>query len=131
MAKHNTLISQQNDLDQFAPPDHVGTTNVRLSDKDFCDAFEMVLGTVAPGGEAEPHHHETEHQIIYILRGQANVGLGDDPKKLCGPGTVIRIPPNLKHAVVATGDEDFQCVIIYSPPLPKREDVPVLAKRLL
>ena len=131
MAKHAALISHQNDLDQYAPPDHHGTVNVRLSDKSFCDAFEMVLGTVTPGGEAEPHSHDFEHQIIYILKGQADVGLGDDPMVTCGPGDVIRIPPRLQHAVVAKGEENFQCVIIYSPPLPKRNDVPVPRKRPL
>lgn len=131
MAKHTALIVRKNDLEQYAPPDHKGTVNVRLSDKSFCDAFEMVLGTVRPGGEAEPHHHEDEHQIIYILQGQADVGLGEDPMTRCGPGDVIRIPPKLKHAVVATGDEDFQCVIIYSPPLAKRSDVPVADKHIL
>jgi quercetin dioxygenase-like cupin family protein len=131
MAKHAALIAHKNDLDQFAPPDHKGTVNIRLSDKSFCDAFETVLGTVTPGGEAEPHRHENEHQIIYILQGSADVGLGDDPMTTCGPGDVIRIPPKLEHAVVAKGDEDFQCVIIYSPPLPKRNDEPVAEKRVL
>jgi quercetin dioxygenase-like cupin family protein len=122
MAKHAGLIANKNDLDQFAPPDHHGTVNVRLSDERFCDAFEMVLGTVVPGGEAEPHHHDREHQIIYILHGQADVRLGDDPARVCGPGDVIRIPPGLEHAVVAKGAEEFQCVIVYSPPLLPRDD---------
>ena len=131
MAEHTALITHQSDLDQYAPPDHNGTVNVRLSDKKFYDAFEMVLGTVKPGGEAEPHHHENEHQIIYILKGQADVQLGDDPVTACGAGDVIRIPPKLRHAVVARGDDDFQCVIIYSPPLQKRNDVPVAEKQAL
>ena len=131
MAKHAKLIVQQNDLDQFAPPGHGGTVNVRLADKEFCDGFEMLLGTVKPGGEAEPHSHDVEHQIIYILKGQAEVTLGDDPTVLCGPGTVIRIPPKLEHGIVAVGEEDYQCVIIYSLPLPTRNEEIVSEKRLL
>ncbi len=128
MAQHSSLISNQNDLDQFAPPDHDGAVNVRLSDKTFCERFEMLLGTVKPGGEAEPHSHDIEHQIIYVLKGKAEVVLGDDPTVTCGPGDIIRIPPKLEHAIVAKGGEDYQCVIIYSPPLPKRNDVPVAEK---
>ena len=131
MAKHSELIVEQNDLDQYAPPGHGGTVNVRLAGKEFCDAFEMLLGTVKPGGEAEPHSHDIEHQIIYILKGQAKVTLGDDPAVIRGPGTVIRIPPKLEHGIVAIGEEDYQCVIIYSPPLPKRNDVVVAEKRTL
>ncbi len=128
MAEHTALIAHQNDLDQFSPPDHNGTVNVRLVDKTFCDSFEMILGTVKPGGEAEPHSHETEHQIIYVLKGQADVRLGNDPAVTCGPGDVIRIPPKLEHAIVAKGDEEYQCVVIYSPPLQTRNDVPVAEK---
>lgn len=128
MAKHAALIAHQNDLDQYAPPDHEGTVNVRLADQTFCDGFEMILGTVKPGGEAEPHSHDVEHQIIYILKGQAKVTLGDDPAVICGPGDVIRIPPKLEHAVAVIGDEEYQCVIIYSPPLPKRPEVTVADK---
>jgi len=131
MTRYSDLIDHKNDLTQYAPPGHQGTVNVRLSDKNFCDAFEMVLGTVAPGGEAEPHHHDREHQIIYVLRGEADVTLGDDPAVRCGPGAVIRIPPKLEHAVVARGDEDFQCVIVYAPPLPKRDDTPVTTAKTL
>ena len=128
MSKHAGLIVRQNDLDQYAPPNHEGTVNVRLADKEFCDRFEMILGTVKPGGEAAPHSHDVEHQIIYILKGQAEVTLGDDPAVICGPGDVIRIPPKLEHAIIATGDEDYQCVMIYSPPLPKRREVTVSEK---
>lgn len=102
--------------------------NVRLADGTFCNRFEMILGNVKPGGEATPHSHDVEHQIIYVLKGQAEVRLGNDPVVTCGPGDVIRIPPKLEHAVVVTGEEEYQCVMIYSPPLPKREEVPVAVK---
>ncbi len=125
MARPSGRIRHENELAKYAPPGHQGTINVRLVEKDFCGAFEMALGVVQPGGEAEPHDHENEHQIIYILEGACDVGLGDDPMVECGPGAVIEIPAKLRHAVVAKGDTPLKALIVYSPPLPVRDDVPI------
>jgi mannose-6-phosphate isomerase-like protein (cupin superfamily) len=122
---HNGLIRNQNEIGAYVPPGHEGTVNIRLVDKTFCGAFEMNLGIVQPGGEASPHLHEDEHQVIYILDGSAEVVLGDDPAVVCGPGSVIEIPPKLLHAVYVTGERPLKAVILYSPPLPPREEIPV------
>ena len=84
----------------------------------------MNLGTVQPGGEAEPHLHETEHQVMYVLEGECEVTLGDDGPVTCGPGTVVRIPPKLLHRVVAIGDAPMRAVVLYSPPLGPRKRTP-------
>src|SRR3546814_14828281 len=97
MDKHSIsgLIQTADELARYIPPGHADTVNVRLAEKDFCDAFELVHGTVQPGGAALPHHHDKEHKVIYVLDGLADVRLGDAPPAECGPGTVSRIPP--KH----------------------------------
>ena len=119
------LIQNENEIPAYIPPGHEGTVNVRLIGKEFCGAFEMNLGTVQPGGEASPHHHDDEHQVIYFLEGLADVVLGDDPAVECGPGTVVRIPPKLKHAVYAKGEVPLKVLVLYSPPLPPRDEVAV------
>lgn len=115
-------IARQDELRRYSPPGHAGTVNVRLVEKDFCGAFEMIHGTIAPGGEAERHAHETEHQVIYLLEGEAEVELGDDPPAHCGPGAVIRIPPRLAHRVVNVGASPLKLIVLYAPPLPPRND---------
>lgn len=122
---HGDLIRHLDDMARYAPPDHKGTVNVRLVDRTFCGAFEMNHGTVQPGGEAEPHLHETEHQVFYVLEGACDVTLGDAAPVRCGPGTVVRIPPGLLHRVVAVGDTPMKGIIIYSPPLGPRDEKPV------
>ena len=124
-ARHASLISHEDALPRYAPPDHVGTVNSRLVGKDFCGRFEMNLGVVQPGGEAEPHLHETEHQVVYVLDGLCEVTLGDDAPVDCGPGTVVQIPPGLLHRVLAKGDRPFRCLVLYSPPLGPRDERPV------
>lgn len=124
-ARHGACIEHQDDMARYAPPDHQGTVNVRLVDGAFCGAFELNHGTVMPGGEAEPHLHETEHQVFYVLEGECEVTLGEDLPVRCGPGTVVRIPPELMHRVVVVGEIPMKAIIIYSPPLGPRDERPV------
>lgn len=104
-------------LPAYTPPGHSGTTNVRLVDGRFNGRFELVLGRLEPGGLADRHSHAREAQVIYLRAGQARVTLGSDPPQLCGPETVIRIPPGVDHEVVSLGPETLELVIVYSPPL--------------
>jgi quercetin dioxygenase-like cupin family protein len=114
------LIQHVDDLDRYVPPNHSGTENRRLADRTFCAGFELVLGEVAPGGEAARHHHDAEHQVMVVLDGTCTVTLGDAPPRRCGPGTVVRIPPRLDHHVLNDGDALLRVMLVYSPPLPPR-----------
>ncbi len=120
-----SLICHKDDLEAYSPPGHGGTVNVRLFDKSFCPNFEMVLGVIEPGGVADKHHHETEHQAMYVLAGKAEVTLGEEAPVDCGPGAVIRLPPLVDHHVLSAGVEPLQLMIVYSPPLPVRDDKPL------
>ena len=113
----NKLIQHVSDLPAYSPPAHLGTVNRRLVGHEFGAGFEMILGRVAPGGEASRHYHVEEAQIVYILRGEADVALGDDAPRRVGPGTVIRIPKGLLHEIVTAGDEALECLVLYAPPL--------------
>ena len=62
-------IEHRQSLPRYGPPGHAGTVNVRLVDAGFGAGFELVHGTVAPGGRAERHRHAREHQVIYVLEG--------------------------------------------------------------
>ncbi|HZT87526.1 MAG TPA: cupin domain-containing protein [Stellaceae bacterium] len=111
------LIEHLSDLPAYSPPAHSGTVNRRLVGREFGAGFEMILGRVAPGGEASRHYHVEEAQIVYVLKGEAEVALGDAAPRRCGPGTIIRIPPGLTHEVVTVGDEALEVIVLYAPPL--------------
>lgn len=116
-------IFHQDTLRKYAPPGHSGTVNVRLVEKDFDGRFEVVHGTIHPGEGAHRHSHEIESQVCYVLEGQMDVELGDEPAVTCGPGSVVTIPPRVEHVITAKGDQPLRLLVIYSPPLPPREDV--------
>lgn len=119
------LLCHIDDLKHYSPPGHGGTVNVRLTDKAFCENFEMILGVIEPGGEADRHHHETEHQAMYVLGGSAQVTLNEEDPVVCGVGSVIRLPPKVDHHVLSLGPDPLQLMIVYSPPLPVRDDTPL------
>lgn len=111
------LIQHVSELPRYSPPAHAGTVNRRLVGGDFGAGFEMIHGRIEPGGEASRHYHVDEAQIVYILSGQADVALGDDAPRRCGPGTVIRIPKGLVHEVVTAGEAPLEVLVLYGPPL--------------
>jgi quercetin dioxygenase-like cupin family protein len=113
----DALIEHVSELPAYSPPAHSGTVNRRLVGREFGAGFEMILGHVASGGEASPHYHVDEAQIVYILKGEADVALGDEPARRSGAGTIIRIPKGLAHEVVTVGDEALECLVLYAPPL--------------
>ena len=119
------LITHKDALPTYSPPGHGGTVNVRLFDKQFCPNFEMILGVIEPGGEADKHHHDVEHQAMYVLEGVAAVTLGEEGPVSCGPGSIIKLPPKVDHHVLSVGPDPLKLMIVYSPPLPKRDDKPL------
>jgi mannose-6-phosphate isomerase-like protein (cupin superfamily) len=105
-------IQHVSDLPAYSPPAHAGTVNRRLG-----AGFEMILGRIAPGGEASRHYHVDEAQIIFVLKSEADVVLGDEAPCRVGPGTVIRIPKGVTHEVVTAGNETLEVLVLYAPPL--------------
>lgn len=111
------LIQHISELPTYSPPAHLGTVNRRLVGHEFGAGFGMILGQVAPGGEASRHYHVEEAQVVYILKGEADIALGDEKPRRVGPGTVIRIPKGLTHEIVTVGDATLECLVLYAPPL--------------
>ena len=117
MPLNDKLIRHVSDLPTYSPPAHSGTVNRRLIGREFGAGFVMILGQVAPRGEASRHYHVEEAQVVYILKGEADVALGDDAPRRVGAGTVIRIPKGLAHEIVTVGETTLECLVLYAPPL--------------
>lgn len=120
-------ILHDSKMRHYAPPGHTGTVNVRLVEKDFCGAFEMIHGTIDPGSGAHSHAHDIESQVCYVLEGEMEITLDDDAPVKCAPGTIVTIPPKVEHLIVSTGDKPLKLIVIYSPPLRPRDDVEITA----
>jgi len=73
----------------------------------------MVMNWLTPGMEVNPHSHPFE-QIAYIVQGRMKFVVGDDVFEV-GPGSVIRIPPNVEHCGEPIGDEVVLNLDVFSP----------------
>lgn len=67
------------------------------------DDVLLVMNWLTPGSEVNPHSHPFE-QIAYVVQGRMKFVVGDDVFEV-GPGSVIRIPPNVLHWGEPIGDE--------------------------
>lgn len=105
------------DLPTYSPPGHSGTTNRRLVLAEEAKYFEMVHGSIEPGGVADEHYHPDSYQTIYILSGKAEVRLNRLDSKICTTGDIINLPPNAYHYVKSTGEVPLEMIIVYSPPI--------------
>ena len=73
----------------------------------------MVMNWLTPGMEVRPHSHPFE-QLAYIVQGQMRFVVGDDVFE-AGPGSVIRIPPDVEHYGEPLGDEPVLNLDVFSP----------------
>jgi len=74
----------------------------------------MAMNEIQPGVKPNPPHSHSHEQILYILKGQAEVEVGDK-KWIFGPGDVIVIPPNVPHGLKNLGDEAVLNLDVFSP----------------
>ena len=67
-----------------------------------------------PGQSTTPHFHPQTEEIYYILRGAAEMRIGDEVCAI-GPGDAIAIPPGATHQISNTGDETLVLLCCCAP----------------
>jgi quercetin dioxygenase-like cupin family protein len=87
-----------------------------LSKKDDQADITCFLVKVPKGKSIEEHVHETQEDIIYVMKGKGRMwvdGVGDFALE---PGTFIRVPKNTRHRMYDV-TEDLLNFDVFSPPL--------------
>ena len=77
------------------------------------DNVLMVMNWLQPGMETRPHSHPFE-QLTYVVSGRMKFVVGDEVFE-AGPGSVIRIPPDVEHYGEPIGDEPVMNLDVFSP----------------
>ncbi len=111
------LIEALDDIPTYEPPGHSGTNNRRLVSSEDARAFEMVHGRLEPGGHAARHAHDGNYQAMYVLSGRAEVILAEEEPVVCGPASIVRIPPGTLHEVTSLGPDPLELILVYAPPI--------------
>jgi mannose-6-phosphate isomerase-like protein (cupin superfamily) len=63
---------------------------------------------------ASPHHHTGSAELFYVIRGWAQVLVGDDVV-VAGEGDIALVPPGLQHAFAAAPGADTDLLIVIVP----------------
>ncbi len=77
------------------------------------DDVLLVMNWLEPGMDVNPHSHPFE-QVVYIVQGNVIFTIGDE-KMEAGPGSVIRIPPDVVHYAEPVGDEPALNLDVFAP----------------
>lgn len=75
------------------------------------DRIQVGLITQKRGTGARPHTHPNE-QWIYLLAGKARIMVDNQPEGMASAGTLVYLPANVVHSMVALPQEDvvfFTC----------------------
>jgi len=86
-------------------PEAPGTAiRVLINDvHDGAPVYNMRMIEIQPGGHSPDHRHPYEHEN-YVLEGQGEVFI-DGTVTPIAPGTVILVPPGVRHQYRNTGTE--------------------------
>jgi mannose-6-phosphate isomerase-like protein (cupin superfamily) len=79
------------------------------------EAEQFVSGysNLFPNGSIPLHSHENE-EVYIILSGKGKMTVGEKTEEV-EEITAVYIPPNTKHSLINTGDENLTILYIYAP----------------
>jgi len=87
-----------------------------VSDEFESENIELVVYQLEPGEGINLHYHNPPMEEYYfIMEGKLDVRLGDE-EVVAEPGTVVFIPPGVKHQPENNYDETATYMMIVSPP---------------
>lgn len=104
-----------------------GTVKI-LSEPQVTGAEKFSFGMVvlAPGKGHDRHNHPGSEEIIFVMSGEGEQMIDDQPVVKVGPGASIFIPADIFHSTVNTGWEPLRLLVVYAPAGPERilRDIP-------
>lgn len=80
----------------------------------FRDAFGCGMTIMPPGHVHEPHQHELNEELIYVVAGTGEAEIGDQTLHISA-GNIISLDRNELHRFVNTGKVELRLLWIYSP----------------
>lgn len=77
---------------------------------------EMTMGktVVAPHTNMDPHVHENEEEIVFVIKGSGEAIVGGIVEKM-EPDTAVVFPKGVEHTIHNTGDTELEFVFMFHP----------------
>jgi len=116
MSPKSPYVIRASELEPYSPANHSGTKNYRLIGPDANGAkhMEIVLGDIERNEGSPPHAHPDLEQAVYVLEGEATVGI-DGVDHRVGAGDMLFYPPRVFHSIKVL-TERIKLLVIYAPP---------------
>jgi oxalate decarboxylase/phosphoglucose isomerase-like protein (cupin superfamily) len=84
------------------------------------DRFSFGVVELAQGKGHARHNHPGSEEIIYVVSGEGEQMVDDQPPVQVSSGSSIYIPADVYHSTVNTGTEILKLIVVYSPAGPER-----------
>jgi quercetin dioxygenase-like cupin family protein len=86
----------------FIDPNDIAANATLIGEQDGTAAIYLVRQTVSAGYYAGMHYHHGD-EAIRVVSGEVCCRIGDETR-VCGPGTILVIPPNVEHGFIVRAD---------------------------
>ncbi|HTS72384.1 MAG TPA: cupin domain-containing protein [Gaiellaceae bacterium] len=93
--------------------EHGTSTHRILCDLPQLTAIDMTFQPEFEG--VDPHIHADHVDAFYVLEGQIEFRVGDEPR-VAGPGTFVAVPPGAVHGFRHAGPEPIRFLNLHAPP---------------
>src|SRR5438132_3202258 len=99
--------------DEAETLEHESSTHRILCDLPQLTAIEMTFSPEFEG--VDPHTHPDHADCFYVLEGQIQFDVGDEPR-VAGPGTFVAATPGSVHGFRHAGPEPIRFLNLHAPP---------------
>lgn len=93
--------------------EHEASSHRILCDLPRLTAIDMTFRPEFEG--VDPHTHADHVDAFYVLEGQVEFRVGDEPQ-VAGPGTFVAAPPGSVHGFRNAGPEPIRLLNLHAPP---------------
>lgn len=76
---------------------------------------QVVVMTIAPGGEIGEEVHTDTDQVLVFIDGQGEAQL-DGVSSVVGPNDLVFVRAGTTHNFINTGDAPLRLITVYAPP---------------
>lgn len=77
--------------------------------------FSMGVVLLNPGKGHARHNHPGVEEILYVVSGEGEQMINDEPARPIRAGMCIHIPADVYHSTINTGWEALKLIAVYSP----------------
>lgn len=116
MSARSPYVIHPYEQPSYSPANHTGTTNYRLIAPQLNGSkyLEISMGVIERNEGAIPHAHPDMEQAVYVIEGEAIVGI-DGVEERVKAGDLLYYPPRVFHSIRVLS-EKIKLLVIYAPP---------------